>query len=265
MSESQRDLFRGTAWYYARYRLGYPGAFFEYVKDKFHLSKADRVLDLGCGTGQIAVQISHYVKEVVAVDPEPEMLAEGKKQAEKSKVANIVWIQGGAEDLPNMNESLGRFKLVAMGSSFHWMDREKTLKDLHGMVEHGGGIVIVDASSLWTKATEWQEPAKKVIQKWLGEERRTVKGLYKEPERRHEEIVVQSEFHTMELWEHKYIVTTDLDGVVGNIYSTSFANPNLLGDKKESFEKDLRETLLRGNPSGQFSSKVELQAILAWK
>ena len=84
MTKSYKDIFKGTAWYYARYRAGYPQAFFDRVKDKFNLSKNDRVIDLGCGTGQIAIPICQCVREVVALDPESEMLVEGKMLAEKS-------------------------------------------------------------------------------------------------------------------------------------------------------------------------------------
>lgn len=265
MRESRRDIFRGTAWYYARYRSGYPETFFVYVKDKYHLSKVDRVLDLGCGTGQIAVPISRHVKEVVAMDPEPEMIVEGKRQAEESGVSNILWIEGGSEDLFKVSEELGRFKLAIMGSSFHWMGREKTLENLYDMLDDGGGIVIVGASSLWTKANEWQALAKKVIQKWLGEERKAGRGVFQQPGSRHEQIVMQSRFQRMETWKHPYTETKDLDSVIGELYSTSFANPNLLGDRKEEFEKDLRATLLKQNPSGQFSNEEELEVILAWK
>ena len=62
MTESYKDLFRGTAWYYARYRSGYPEAFFKLVRNKFELSKVDRVLDLGCGTGQIAIPVCRFVR-----------------------------------------------------------------------------------------------------------------------------------------------------------------------------------------------------------
>lgn len=265
MTESYKDLFRGAAWYYARYRSGYPEAFFKLVRDKFELSKVDRVLDLGCGTGQIAIPVCRFVREVVAMDPEPEMIAEGKKEAEKSGASNIMWVEGGSDDLPNMREELGTFKLVAMGTSFHWMNQEKTLEVLYEMIHDGGGIVTVDSASLWTKANEWQSVVKTIIQKWLGEERRAGSGAYKPPARRYEEYIGESRFRRMETWKYSYAVTTDIDSVIGNLYSTSGANPNVLGNKKEAFEKDLRETLSKLNPSGKFMSEGEVAAILAWK
>lgn len=266
MASPYKDTFRGTAWYYARFREGYPEEFFDLIKRKFNLLSGDRVLDLGCGTGQIAIPICAFVKQVVAMDPEPEMVAEGKNQAETQGAQNIVWIEGGSDDLSRMSKILGSFKLVTMGTSFHWMNREKTLEQLHEIVIDGGGIAIVWNTSIWTKVpNDWQLAVREVISKWLGEERRAGSGVYQAPVKRHEEIVKESKFKRMEWWEHHWVASSTLDGVVGNLYSTSGVNPHILADKKKAFEKDLRETLLKVNPSGIFSSEGDLEAILAWK
>ncbi|HEX9896203.1 MAG TPA: class I SAM-dependent methyltransferase [Dehalococcoidales bacterium] len=260
MNKSYTDAFKGTAWYYARYRANYPDIFFEMVKDKFELDRNDRVLDLGCGTGQIAIPISRFVKEVVAMDPEPEMLAEGKIFAKKYKIKNIKWVEGGSEDLADMSTELGKFKLIVIGTAFHWMDREKTLDILYDMTEDGGGIVVVDRGNLF------KEPViDKVIKKWLGQERRAGSGFYKQPLRRYEEVISESRFKKIEFWEHELSIVNDIDWIVGNIYSSSMANPNVLGDRREKFEKDLRETLLKQNPSGKFTSNDKVTAIIAWR
>lgn len=189
--EETIGLFKGTAWYYARYRPSYPEAFFSLVKDKFCLTTSDRVLDLGCGTGQIAIPLSRYVREVIAIDPDPEMLNEGKRLAENSRISNIRWLKGRAEDLANCND-LGRLKLATLGCSFHWMNRRKVLASLYDMLEDSGGIVIVGAGSIWTRANEWQLLVKKVIQKWLGEERRAGQGVFTDTEPGQETTIVQS-------------------------------------------------------------------------
>ena len=59
--------------------------------------------------------------------------------------------------------------------------------------------------------------------------------------------------------------SSDIDGVIGNLYSFSMANPKVLGDKKEVFESDLRNTLLKDNPSGQFVSQGQVRVFIAWE
>jgi ubiquinone/menaquinone biosynthesis C-methylase UbiE len=261
MTKSYRDMFKGTAWYYARYRANYPDVFFDMLKNKFNLSKNDRVLDLGCGTGQIAIPICKYVKEVVAMDPEPEMLFEGKILAEKSMVSNIKWLEGGSADLIDMKSELGKFRLAVLGTAFHWMNREKTLDDLFEMLNDGGSIVIANLDNTIFKKPEIVQ----VVKKWLGEERRAGSGLYQPPAKRHEEVIKESKFHNLEFWTCPLVFSGDIDGIIGNLYSSSMANPKILGAKKEAFESDLRNTLLKDNPSGQFVSEGRVQVFIAYK
>ena len=75
-SKAYRDTFRSTGWHYARFRRGYPDAVFELLRQKFGLDGTGRLLDLGCGTGQLAMPLAREFEEVVAMDPEPEMLSE---------------------------------------------------------------------------------------------------------------------------------------------------------------------------------------------
>lgn len=261
-----KDTFKGTAWYYARYREGYPDEFFELLKDRFSLSRNDRVLDLGCGTGQIAIRAADFVKEVIAMDPEPEMLEEAKKQAEQTGVNNIIWIPGGSEDLSEIPENRKDFKLVTIGTAYHWMDRERVLRELHPMISDGSGICIVANTSIWSMTRdEWQKAGRAVIEKYLGERRRAGSGYYDVESRRHEDFVRESAFRNVEEWSLKWDWSVTLDEVVGYLFSTSMANPNILGDKTEAFDNELRQVLTDIHPLGVFETEVDTHVILAWK
>jgi SAM-dependent methyltransferase len=146
-------LFAGTAWHYARYRPGYPQAFFDDLVRQFGLDGTGRLLDLGCGTGQLTLPLAGHVAEAVGMDPEPEMLAEAAGQAQATNIANVTWAQGSSTDLPG---DLGRFRLVTMGRSFHWMDREQVLAVLDEMVDDVGGVVLANDSCLVRPTTPWQ-------------------------------------------------------------------------------------------------------------
>jgi ubiquinone/menaquinone biosynthesis C-methylase UbiE len=84
-----RLLFAGTAWYYARYRPGYPAEFFERVIERFGLDGRGRLLDLGCGTGQIILTLSGLVERAVGMDPDQDMLSEAKLAARHAGADNV--------------------------------------------------------------------------------------------------------------------------------------------------------------------------------
>ncbi|TLF77579.1 class I SAM-dependent methyltransferase [Nocardia cyriacigeorgica] len=125
------NLFAGTAWHYARYRPGYPEMFFSDLIASYHLDGSGRLLDLGCGTGQLILGLAAHVAEAVGVDPESAMLVEAARRAQAAQITNVTWLQGRAEDLP---DSLACFDLVTMGRSFHWMERERILGSLEEVV-----------------------------------------------------------------------------------------------------------------------------------
>jgi len=53
-----------VAEFYHRYRRGYPAAVIDSLADAFALTGDDIVVDLGCGTGQLALPIARRVRAV---------------------------------------------------------------------------------------------------------------------------------------------------------------------------------------------------------
>lgn len=103
--------FRTAAPHYARYRPAYPAELIRRIAQATGVDGTARVLDLGCGPGSLAIPLASYAKEVVAVDVEPEMIAELRRDAP----SNVTAITGRAEDV---DESWGRFRLATAGRSF---------------------------------------------------------------------------------------------------------------------------------------------------
>ncbi len=70
--------FNEAAAYYDRFRAPYAPAALEHIASVFRLTDGVRVLDLGCGPGSVAIPLSRFGAEVVAVDPNEKMLARGR-------------------------------------------------------------------------------------------------------------------------------------------------------------------------------------------
>jgi tRNA/tmRNA/rRNA uracil-C5-methylase (TrmA/RlmC/RlmD family) len=47
------------------------------------------LLDLGCGTGQLALPLAKYFEEVIGMDPEPEMIVEAEAAAKCLSIKNV--------------------------------------------------------------------------------------------------------------------------------------------------------------------------------
>jgi SAM-dependent methyltransferase len=104
-----------------------------------------RVLDLGCGGGHVAFHVAPHVKEVVAYDLSPEMLAAVAAEAGRRGLANVVTRQGAAEKLPFADET---FDVVfTRFSAHHWRDVPAALAEAKRVIKNDGRAAFVDAVS----------------------------------------------------------------------------------------------------------------------
>jgi SAM-dependent methyltransferase len=259
------DLYQGTAWYYSRFRPPYPESLVSVLRDTFGLDGGGRLLDLGCGPGSVAIRLAHLFEHVVAMDPEPDMLAEGRAAAERAGISNLEWLRGGSEDLA---ASLGRFRLVTMGNSFHWMDRQRTLERLYDLVTDGGGIAIVGhgAPIPAPPPTRWRRAINDVVRKYLGDRPLPWDQVELQPEDLHQTYLKRSRFTDLTCWAESFDITWTIDSMIGNLYSMSFCSRRLLGNRVEAFERDLRAAILDVEPTGQLGGEApEFFAYLARK
>jgi len=88
-----------VAEHYARFRRGYPAVIVEAIVERLGLTPEDVVVDLGCGTGLLALPLARHVRVVVGMDPEPDMLAIARRSAARNGQTNTTWLLGGDADI----------------------------------------------------------------------------------------------------------------------------------------------------------------------
>ena len=116
------------------------------------------VLDIGCGTGEIAWRMAPRVDRVDAVDPSAGMLAKGQSLPGGS-VANITWIHGNAEQAGFQ----GPYGLVVAGASLHWMEWDVVLPRITDSLAADGFLAIVE---LEQDASPWSDRIAATIGKY---------------------------------------------------------------------------------------------------
>ncbi|MFF7944677.1 class I SAM-dependent methyltransferase [Nocardia gamkensis] len=266
-STDERDtpgggLFAGTAWHYARYRPNYPQEFLDDLIQRLGLDGTGRLLDLGCGTGQLTFPLAAHVAEAVGMDPESEMLAEASRQAREQSLTNVTWTLGTSDDLPG---NLGHFRLVTMGRSFHWMDREQVLTALDEMVDENGAVVIANDSCLIRPNTTWQQAIEEVQRSFLLPDQQHGPTPTADPRQTHEQVLANSLFRQVNRQVYEFLRPWTIEQAIGYLYSTSLPLHRLLGDRQAAFEAALTDTLLAIDPTGQFTEPVALEVLVATK
>ncbi len=103
------------------------------------------VADLGAGTGYFMPYLSAAVGEtgsVLAMDPEPNLVAYLRQRAEQSRAANVVPILGSFD---NPRLPLAAVDVVLIADTFHHIDaRLEYLRRLQRVLKRGGRVAIVD-------------------------------------------------------------------------------------------------------------------------
>lgn len=259
-------LFQGAAEFYARFRPKYPQAVFDYLQHRFGLDRAARVLDLGCGTGNASQSLAACVGSIVAMDPDPEMIKVARNLAQG--LSNIEFRNEGSQDL---GERLGRFRLVVMGQSFHWMDRDSVLRDLYPLVEEEGGLALIGpAHGLYLEGITaplpkppWQLAAEEVVKEFVGERPRHPRSNPGEP--RHEPALLRSRFTITDYNEFESERSFEAGDVAGLLYSMSGNLRGALAGRIPEFEAALRQRLLHLDPGGQFVERARTGLLVARK
>ncbi|MEM9158237.1 MAG: class I SAM-dependent methyltransferase [Verrucomicrobiota bacterium] len=108
------------------------------------LAPADNLslLDLGCGTGEVAVPMSERLESVDAVDPSAAMLEFARKRIEEiGRVQNLRLIRSYAEDF----SSERKCGLIVAANSIHWTDWTVMFANLPLMLDSCGYLVVVES------------------------------------------------------------------------------------------------------------------------
>jgi SAM-dependent methyltransferase len=255
--------FAGVAEDYQRYRVPYPDEVIDWIVREYGLDGRGRLLDVGCGTGYACLPLSAWFEDVVAIDPEPDMLCVAGRAADDGGVANVRFLCLRAEDVP---PALAPLRLVTFGNSFHWTDRLKVVNALFPLIAPRGGLVALASSSVWRGEEPWKAALLETMNAWLGPDlgRRASAGrLLGAP--LHEDVLRETPFGEPRVVNvvKRHAWTTDT--LIGLLHSSSLQVRDVLGSRTGEFERDLRERLTRLVPNDRFEEDIDFTIISARK
>lgn len=127
------------------------GRFKELLVEQAAVAPGQRALDLGCGTGTLAIQVKRARPdaEVLGLDADPEMLAQAEAKAERAGV-ELELTEGFSTELPYADRSFDR---VLSTLFFHHLDPEpkrQTAGEIARVLRPGGELHVAD----WGKPSD---------------------------------------------------------------------------------------------------------------
>lgn len=259
------DLYQGTAPYYDRFRRPYPKPLLEDLARRLPVSGTGRLLDLACGTGQIALPLASRFAEVWAVDQEPESVDFGRRKAVAAGVSHIRWLTGAAQTV----DLKGPFELVAVGNAFHRLDRPLVAARIFSWLQPGGGAALLWGGIPNRGERPWQQALSGLFEEWiakLGVAERVPAGWEQAMDRHpHEGVLTEAGFDYLGRFEFVADQTWTVESLAGFAYSTSFLNREALGVQVARFERELADLLMPLEPDGEFREEAAFAYQLARK
>jgi SAM-dependent methyltransferase len=112
------------------------GGQYELAVELGQISSTSRVLDVGCGPGQLTAQLAAVAESVAGVDFSPSMIAEARE-----RYPDIEFDVANAEQLPFKG---GSFDVVVCSYVSHHLARPvAAFRELHRVLEPGGRLVVI--------------------------------------------------------------------------------------------------------------------------
>lgn len=252
-------IYLGAAVHYRPGRPPYSAQLEAVLAEELGLNGAGRLLDVGCGPGILAVRLAGLFEEVVGLDPDTAMLAEGRRVAHDDGITNVRWVRALAEELPGA--APGPYRLVTFGQSFHWTDEASVAEAVYDLLEPGGALALI----VHTVEGRREPPSpgrpsipraeiEALLKKYLGPAKRAGRGIAPVRTHRFEDVLVRTRFGAPRAIFAPGIpdLVRDSESVLSGYFSFATSAPHLFGDRVEDFAGEMRELLAARSPDGLF-------------
>ncbi|MFB8238117.1 class I SAM-dependent methyltransferase [Kitasatospora purpeofusca] len=253
-----------VAGYYAKYRRGYPPQAIDALQEAFGLGTEDVVLDLGCGTGQLALPLSGRVRSVIGMDPEPDMLRLAGEAAAEQGIGNATWLLGGDRDIPALGTLLGRGSLAmtVIGNAIHWMRHEELFHALVPLLRPGGGIAVVaNGTPLWLQENNWSPALRAGLERHFGTGLAPSCGTLAQDRDRYRRALRAAGLAEVREVVVEYTDDLTLEQIVGGVHSAVPADRLPAPEDRPAFAEYVRQCLPAGRDT--FTEHVRVAILTA--
>lgn len=116
--------------------------FLQYTVECTEPGNQDTLLEVAAGTCICGRSFAPLVRAVVCLDATSPMLEVGKKEAERLRLQNMLFVKGYAQELPFLDQS---FSIVFSRLAFHhFTDVDAAFSEMVRVLKPGGKLVMID-------------------------------------------------------------------------------------------------------------------------
>jgi ubiquinone/menaquinone biosynthesis C-methylase UbiE len=139
---------------YDRHRPAYPDELVDQACQVAGLGSGDRVLEIGCGSGQLTRSLVARGLHVTALEPGTSLIALARQNLDGAGEVEFVNAQFEQASLPGE-----RFRAVFCASAFHWVDPEVSWQKAADVLVPGGTLALMSYFGLSEPRTRRDQEA----------------------------------------------------------------------------------------------------------
>lgn len=155
------ESFDTVAGDYNVYRTPYPEMVVETLAALANLDRGVRVLEIGCGSGQLSVALARRGVDLLAVEPGPHLAAFARQNLSPFPNARVEVSAFEAWPAP-----AGPFDAVVCASAFHWLDPDTRFTRCAAALRPGGRLAILHVHHVRGGEPGFFEATQPIYQKW---------------------------------------------------------------------------------------------------
>ena len=232
----QRDInFGRTAADYERHRPGFPDDFFDRLAERRWIGPGQRALDLGTGTGSLALGFAARGLIATGLDIAPELLDVAGHTA-SARGLSAHFVEGRAEDTGQAAES---FDLVSAGECWWWFNEDDAIREIRRVLTPGGRLIICSFSYVPLSGNVANRTEELVLKHNPGWPKAGWTGIHPE----HVTALDRGGFTEVESFSYMVDVAFSHEAWRGRIRTCNGVGSALTAEQVERFDADLAEML----------------------
>lgn len=138
MSLTSSDRFTSRVADYVSYRPDYPVAATDMLLSELSLAAGATVADIGAGTGLLTLPLVRTGANVIAIDPNEDMLTAARDYLGDHRNVQILVGSAEATGLPDQSVDA-----ITAGQAFHWFDHVRSRDEFRRILKPDGKVVLI--------------------------------------------------------------------------------------------------------------------------
>lgn len=242
---------------YALHRKGFPPSIMTRLADLQVGLPGQSVLDLGTGTGLLALEMARRGCDVVGLDPSETLLAKAREAARREGLSTR-FVRGVAEDTGLETDS---FHVVTVATAWHWFDKSKAAQEARRVLKQDGRLAIT--------VLEWHFLPNNVLTETLNLIREYVpKTSHPHPSTLHypecTDDLVSAGFNRWEAFGYIEPITYTHEGWRGRVRASQGVGPAMDTRTLSAFDDAMANMLSCKFPKEPMTVDHRISAIVAW-